>query len=88
MRFMLPRGRSPHFLRQFRRERTVPFFSGSFLLSLAVPPSLAAALAGQGSIRVLLERNPPKASPRPGVAAPPLGERAIPLLKQKKELYA
>jgi hypothetical protein len=36
-----------------------------------------------GSIRVLLERNPPKASPRPGWRLRFWGERAIPLLVKK-----
>ena len=87
MRFMLPRGRSPHFLRQFRRERTVPFFSGSFLLSLAVPPSLAAALAGQGAFGSSLKGTPPKLS----LVLWHLrlwGERESRSSKKKKELYA
>jgi ATP-dependent DNA ligase len=49
------------------------FFPESFLLSLAGPPSLVRRYRWTGNTRVLLERNPPKASPRPRVAPPPLG---------------
>jgi hypothetical protein len=63
--------------------------SGSFLFSpvrscslLAAPPSLVRRFCGR-SIRVLLERNPPKASPRPGRRLRLWGERAIPLLIKK-----
>jgi hypothetical protein len=62
------RGRSSVFSRQFRAADR-PFFSGSFLLSLAAPPSLVRCYRWTGSIRVLLERNPPKRPLVPGGAS-------------------
>src|SRR6516165_1498345 len=80
-------------------SKQVPAFSSgnsagadsSFLLRFVLALSGGTSFPGppllrSGSIRVLLERNPPKASPRPGWRLRLWGERAIPLLKEKKEL--
>ena len=85
--FHAVRGRSSVFSRQFRAADR-PFFL-RFVLALSGGTSFPGRrFCGHGAFRTLLERNPPKASPRPGWHLRLLGERAIPLLKQKKELYA
>jgi hypothetical protein len=60
-------------------------FTG-IVISVSGGPSSRAAAGRTGSVRVLLERNPPN---RPLVSAgtPALGETAIPLLKIKKRNY-
>ena len=84
--FHAVRSRSPRFSQAFRHERTVPFFLW-FLLALSGGTSFPGpSLLRTGSIRVLLERNPPKASPRPGWRLRLWGERAIPLLIKKGTL--
>src|ERR1700745_2702282 len=64
-----------------------PFFFLWFVLALSGgTPFPGPPLLRTASIRILLERNPPKASPRPGRRLRLLGERAIPLLTKKGTL--
>src|SRR5262249_26800335 len=74
------RGRASVFL-AIPPQRTV-LFSGSFLLSLAVPPSQGRRSRWTGSIWVLLERNPPKRPLVPGGALP-LGRESNPAPHKK-----
>jgi hypothetical protein len=82
----ISRSSSPRFPQAIPPKQTVPFFSGSFLaLSFGTSfPGRRSRWAG--SIRVLLERNPPKRPLGPGWRLRLLGERAIPLLKKKELL--
>jgi len=80
------RSRSPHFLALPPRADR-PFFYESFLLSLAVPPSRAADNTDGRAFGSCLKGIPQSAPLVPGGTSRHWGERAIPLLEEKKELY-